>query len=96
MSNPHFVQVPREGKPSPNIVHQSTAYSEQTNAWLREGHKDMPWHMIDLIVTCSPDTSESNPNRTLPLRAVPIKRQVNLICHITSSINVPLKVLSVQ
>ncbi|EXL60559.1 hypothetical protein FOCG_03398 [Fusarium oxysporum f. sp. radicis-lycopersici 26381] len=62
MSNPHFIQVPREGKPSLNIVHQSTKYSEQTNAWLREDHKDMPWHIIDSIVTSSTGTSESNPN----------------------------------
>ncbi|KAK2675384.1 hypothetical protein RAB80_007569 [Fusarium oxysporum f. sp. vasinfectum] len=62
MSNPHYVQVPREGNPSPKIVHQSTTYSEQMNVWLREDHKDMPWHNIDSIVTPSTNTSESNPN----------------------------------
>ncbi|EXL94894.1 hypothetical protein FOIG_12342 [Fusarium odoratissimum NRRL 54006] len=62
MSASSYVQVPREGNPSPNIVHQSTTYSEQMNAWLREDHKDMPWHIIDSIVTSSTNTSESNPN----------------------------------
>jgi hypothetical protein len=63
MSTPSYVQVPREGNPSPNIVHQSTSYSEQMNAWLREDHKDMPWHIIDSIVTSSTDnTAEANPN----------------------------------
>ncbi|EXA01866.1 hypothetical protein NW765_003459 [Fusarium oxysporum] len=66
MPSPHIVQVPREGNPSPNIVHQSTAYSEQTNAWLREGHKDVPWNIIHSIVTSCPDTSESNSNTTPP------------------------------
>ncbi|KAF4442584.1 hypothetical protein FACUT_1896 [Fusarium acutatum] len=60
MSNPHYIQVPRQGNPSPNIVHQSTTYSEQTNAWLREDHKDMPWHIIDSMVTSSSNTSEPN------------------------------------
>ncbi|KAL5596264.1 hypothetical protein FOVSG1_009953 [Fusarium oxysporum f. sp. vasinfectum] len=62
MSNPHYVEVPREGKHLPSIVHQSNTYSEQVNAWLREDHKDMPWHIIDSIVTSSTDTSRSNPN----------------------------------
>ncbi|CVL12246.1 uncharacterized protein FPRN_02190 [Fusarium proliferatum] len=62
MHSPHIVQVPREGNPLPNIVHQSTAYSEQMNAWLREDHKDMPWHNLDSIVTSSSSTSEPNPN----------------------------------
>ncbi|KAF5980342.1 hypothetical protein FCOIX_4866 [Fusarium coicis] len=62
MDSPHFVQVPRQGEPSPNIVHQSTTYSEQMNAWLREGHKNMPWHIIDSIVMSSSNTSEPIPN----------------------------------
>ncbi|EWY97120.1 hypothetical protein FOYG_05600 [Fusarium oxysporum NRRL 32931] len=60
MSTPSRIQVPREGNPSPNIVHQSTTYPEQMNAWLREDHKDMPWHIINSIVTSN--TSGSNPN----------------------------------
>ncbi|RKL36361.1 hypothetical protein BFJ70_g7292 [Fusarium oxysporum] len=62
MSSPHYVQVAREGKPSPNIVYQSTEYSEQLNAWLREDHKDMPWHILDSIVPSSTNTSEPSPN----------------------------------
>ncbi|EXK81293.1 hypothetical protein FOQG_14254 [Fusarium oxysporum f. sp. raphani 54005] len=62
MSSPHYIQVPREGNPTPNIIHQSTTYSEQLNAWLREDHKDIPWHNLDSIVTSSTDTSESGPN----------------------------------
>ncbi|EWG44963.1 hypothetical protein FVEG_15761 [Fusarium verticillioides 7600] len=62
MSNPHFVQVPRGGDTPPNIVHQSTEYSEQLNAWLREDPKDMPWNILDSIVTSSSNTSEPNPN----------------------------------
>ncbi|KAF5627881.1 hypothetical protein F25303_10633 [Fusarium sp. NRRL 25303] len=62
MHSPHIVQVPREGNPLPNIVHQSTTYSEQMNAWLREDHKDMAWHNLDSIVTSISDTSEPNPN----------------------------------
>ncbi|KAF4497757.1 hypothetical protein FAGAP_6076 [Fusarium agapanthi] len=57
-----YIQAPREWNPSPNIVHQSTEYSEQLNAWLREDHKDMPWHIIDSIVASSSNTSEPNPN----------------------------------
>ncbi|KAF4948147.1 hypothetical protein FGADI_9842 [Fusarium gaditjirri] len=57
-----YIQVPREGNPTSNVVHQSTTYSEQMNAYLREDHKDMPWHIIDSIVLSSTDTSESNPN----------------------------------
>ncbi|CZR37446.1 uncharacterized protein FPRO_02294 [Fusarium proliferatum ET1] len=62
MPTPFYVQVPRQGNQSPNFVHQSTAYSERTNAWLREDHKDMPWHIIDSIVTSSSNTSDPNPN----------------------------------
>ncbi|KAF5589147.1 hypothetical protein FPCIR_6935 [Fusarium pseudocircinatum] len=62
MPSPHIVQVPRQREPSPNIIHQSPTYSEQMNAWLREGHNDMPWHIIDSIVTSSSNTSEPNPN----------------------------------
>lgn len=62
MSSPHYIQIPRKGNPTPNIVHQSTTYSEQLNAWLREDYKDIPWHNLDSIVTSSTDTSESDPN----------------------------------
>ncbi|KAF5600018.1 hypothetical protein FPANT_2860 [Fusarium pseudoanthophilum] len=62
MSNPNLVQVPRQGEPSPNIIHQSTTYSEQMNAWLREGHKDMPWNILDSILTSSSNTSEPTTN----------------------------------
>ncbi|VTT79936.1 unnamed protein product, partial [Fusarium fujikuroi] len=37
-------------------------FDQQTNAWLRENHKDMPWNIIDSIVTSSSNTSEPNPN----------------------------------
>ncbi|KAG7430767.1 hypothetical protein Forpi1262_v007266 [Fusarium oxysporum f. sp. raphani] len=92
MSSPHYIQVPREGNPTPNIIHQSTTYSEQLNAWLREDHKDIP------------PAQTPTPHTTLPLRAVPsrpvlkyqVKRQVDLKCHITSSNNVPLKALNAQ
>ncbi|CVK99360.1 uncharacterized protein FMAN_02202 [Fusarium mangiferae] len=64
MSTPSRAQVPRRGNPSPNSVHQSTKYSEQTNAWLREGQNDMPWNNIDSVEMSSNDNSESNPNTT--------------------------------
>jgi hypothetical protein len=53
MSNPRFIQVPRDQDPSPNTAHQSTSYSEQTNAWLREDHKQMPWHNLAYVATSS-------------------------------------------
>ncbi|KAF5615505.1 uncharacterized protein FTJAE_13330 [Fusarium tjaetaba] len=62
MDSPHIIHVPRKGNPLPNIIYQSTTYSEQMNAWLREDHKDMPWHNLDSIVTSSSNTSEPNPN----------------------------------
>ncbi|KAI1011050.1 hypothetical protein LB504_002181 [Fusarium proliferatum] len=62
MSSHQYIQVPREGNPPSTIAHQSNTYSEQMNAWLREDHKDMPWHNLDSIVTSSSNTSEPNPN----------------------------------
>ncbi|KAF4963596.1 hypothetical protein FSARC_8381 [Fusarium sarcochroum] len=59
MSNPHHVQVPRRGDPSPVTVHQSTSYSERTNAWLREDQKEMPWHVLASIAT---STTENKSN----------------------------------
>lgn len=53
MSDPQFIQVPRDQDPSPNTAHQSTSYSEQMNAWLREDHKQVPWHNLAYVATSS-------------------------------------------
>ncbi|KIL92973.1 hypothetical protein FAVG1_04154 [Fusarium avenaceum] len=53
MSNLQFIQVPRDQDPSPNTAHQSTSYSEQMNAWLREDQKQVPWHNLAYVATSS-------------------------------------------
>ncbi|RKK89549.1 hypothetical protein BFJ71_g12215 [Fusarium oxysporum] len=40
---------------------QPASFSEQTKNWLREGHKDMPWHNIDSVaVSNMQDNSDIN------------------------------------
>ncbi|KAF5680450.1 hypothetical protein FDENT_8389 [Fusarium denticulatum] len=98
MSNTHYIQVPREGSPAPNIVHQSTAYSERVNAWLREDHKDMPWHNLATIVMSSSNTSEPNPNTNASHNPTTqgSANQASDRSHATllSSIDIPLEALN--
>ncbi|KAL9568948.1 hypothetical protein ACKAV7_006815 [Fusarium commune] len=49
MSNPHYIKVPRGEDLSPDTKQQPASSSEQMRNWLREGHKDMPWHNIDSV-----------------------------------------------
>ncbi|EXK81294.1 hypothetical protein FOQG_14255 [Fusarium oxysporum f. sp. raphani 54005] len=61
MSNPHYTKVPRGEDHSPDTKQQPASSSEQTKNWLREGHKDMPWHNIDSVaVSDTQDNSNVN------------------------------------
>ncbi|KAH7222374.1 hypothetical protein BKA60DRAFT_327913 [Fusarium oxysporum] len=61
MSNPHYIKVHRGEDPSPDTKQQPASFSEQTKNWLREGHKDMPWHNIDSVaVSNMQDNSDIN------------------------------------
>ncbi|EXL60558.1 hypothetical protein FOCG_03397 [Fusarium oxysporum f. sp. radicis-lycopersici 26381] len=61
MSNPHYIKVHRGEDPSPDTKQQPASFSEQTKNWLREGHKDMPWHNIDSVaVSNTQDNSDIN------------------------------------
>ncbi|EXM30062.1 hypothetical protein FOTG_05092 [Fusarium oxysporum f. sp. vasinfectum 25433] len=61
MSNPHYIKVHRGEDPSPDTKQQPASFSEQTKNWLREGHKDMPWHNIDSVaVSDTQDNSDIN------------------------------------
>ncbi|KAL7760639.1 hypothetical protein ACKLNR_010729 [Fusarium oxysporum f. sp. zingiberi] len=61
MSNPHYIKVPRGEDPSPDTKQQPASFPEQMKDWLREGHKDTPWHDIDSVATSSTqDNSELN------------------------------------
>ncbi|SPJ71486.1 uncharacterized protein FTOL_01214 [Fusarium torulosum] len=66
MSNPQFIQVPRSQDPSPNTAHQSTFYSEQTNAWLRQSHKEMPWHDLASVATSSTQDNSASSSEPTP------------------------------
>ncbi|KAL5596263.1 hypothetical protein FOVSG1_009952 [Fusarium oxysporum f. sp. vasinfectum] len=60
MSSSHYIKVPRED-PSPDTKQQPASSSEQMRNWLREGHKDMPWHNIDSVaVSDTQDNSNVN------------------------------------
>ncbi|KAF4333236.1 hypothetical protein FBEOM_12971 [Fusarium beomiforme] len=61
MPNPHYITVPRGEDISPDTKQQShTSSSEQMKNWLREGHKDMPWHNLDSVVSRTQDRTNSN------------------------------------
>jgi hypothetical protein len=66
MSNPQFIQVPHSKDPSPSIAHQSTSYSEQTNAWLRQNHKEMPWHNLAYVATPSTQDNSASSSELTP------------------------------
>ncbi|KAF5624996.1 hypothetical protein F52700_9371 [Fusarium sp. NRRL 52700] len=61
MSSPHYIKVPRGEDPSPDTEQQDASSSEQMKSWLREGHKDMPWHNIDSVAV-SDTQQNSNAN----------------------------------
>ncbi|KAF5627882.1 hypothetical protein F25303_10634 [Fusarium sp. NRRL 25303] len=61
MSNPHYIKVPRGEDPSPNTEQEHISSSEQMKNWLQEGHKDTPWHGIDVVVASNTqDNSDVN------------------------------------
>ncbi|CAJ0549748.1 Ff.00g033610.m01.CDS01 [Fusarium sp. VM40] len=66
MSNPQFIQVPRDQDPSPNTAHQSTSYSKQMNAWLREDHKQMPWHNLAYVATSGTQDNSTSSSEPTP------------------------------
>lgn len=61
MSNPHYIKVPREEDLSPDTEQKHASSSDQMRNWLREDHKDMPWHNID-SVAASDAQNNSNVN----------------------------------
>ncbi|KAF5600019.1 hypothetical protein FPANT_2861 [Fusarium pseudoanthophilum] len=61
MSSPHYIKVPHGQDHSPDTQQEPASFSEQMMNWLREGHKDMPWHNIDSVVASNtPDNSSVN------------------------------------
>ncbi|KAF4948148.1 hypothetical protein FGADI_9843 [Fusarium gaditjirri] len=59
MSNPPYIKVPRGEDLSPDTAQLPASSSEQMKNWLREGHKDMPWHNIDSVAA---STTQDNSN----------------------------------
>jgi hypothetical protein len=66
MSNPQFIQVPRNEDLSPNTAHQSTSYSEEMKAWLRQSHKDMSWHNLAYVATPSTQDKSASSSESTP------------------------------
>ncbi|KAH7238124.1 hypothetical protein BKA59DRAFT_514422 [Fusarium tricinctum] len=66
MSNPQFIQIPRGQDPSHNTAQQSTSYSEQTNAWLREDHKQMPWHNLAYVARSGTQDNSASSSEPTP------------------------------
>ncbi|EWY97118.1 hypothetical protein FOYG_05598 [Fusarium oxysporum NRRL 32931] len=60
MSSPHYIKVPRGQDLSPGTQQEPASSSEQMKNWLREGHKDTPWHNIDSVAVS--DTQENSIN----------------------------------